>query len=226
MSGSGAMIMIEDSKRHEAHTYGQTPLVEANFLPALVSCRVWGPFTALLMTIVGIPVAFAYLLFTPFVYIATKATFNSLRLTLTHEALIYKSGYYFFCCCCWAENTKTVPLEKIQDVELSQNVIERIWGLHRLSIQTAGSQGLSGAELVLLGVVEAESFRKRVFDAKRALEGRHTHGHPLSLQTDAPIGSQQSIPLLAEVRDVMVRMERSMARVESVLIEIRDRRAV
>lgn len=46
------------------------------------------------------------------------------------------------CCCHIATTQKTVPLEKIQDVELQESCINTCFGLKQVNVQTAGTGGL------------------------------------------------------------------------------------
>lgn len=162
-------MMQLDAKGHHEHTDGQHAVLEATFLPGVVSFAVFAPILMQAITIVGIVPGVILLLFSPCIYFGVRplfvfrlfvfvfffrfaslcwcvvsdslllnrpllccaqalANYNSRRLTLTKEAIIYKSGFFSCCCCCWSETTKTVPLEKIQDVELSQNWLQRCWG--------------------------------------------------------------------------------------------------
>jgi uncharacterized membrane protein YdbT with pleckstrin-like domain len=43
------------------------------------------------------------------------------------------------CCCHVAESTKSVPLEKITDVELQESCLHTCFGLKSINVQTAGS---------------------------------------------------------------------------------------
>ena len=60
---------------------------------------------------------------------------------------------------------KSIPLEKITDVGLSQGPIMRMFGLYRLSFETAGQSG-HGALVSLLGVENASEFREAILEQK------------------------------------------------------------
>lgn len=63
-----------------------------------------------------------------------------------HKDTIKVSWAHNDCCMHTAEQQKTVPLEKVQDVELSENWLLTCFGLKQVNVQTAG-QGTVGAEV-------------------------------------------------------------------------------
>ncbi|MEL0614992.1 PH domain-containing protein, partial [Marinomonas arenicola] len=69
---------------------------------------------------------------------------------LLTQKLVVKRGILF-------KEEKSIPLEKITDVGLSQGPLMRLFGLYRLSFETAGQSG-HGALVSLLGVVNSLAF--------------------------------------------------------------------
>ena len=47
---------------------------------------------------------------------------NSRIAAVTDDKLVLKQGYYSCFCCCWNEKTKSVPLEKITDLQKQQGM--------------------------------------------------------------------------------------------------------
>ena len=80
---------------------------------------------------------------------------------LLTQKLVVKRGILF-------KEEKSIPLEKITDVGLSQGPLMRIFGLYRLSFETAGQSG-NGALVSLLGVVNASEFREAILEQKDVL---------------------------------------------------------
>ena len=80
---------------------------------------------------------------------------------LLPQKLVVKRGILF-------KEEKSIPLEKITDVGLSQGPLMRIFGLYRLSFETAGQSG-NGALVSLLGVVNASEFREAILEQKDIL---------------------------------------------------------
>lgn len=80
---------------------------------------------------------------------------------LLSQKLVVKRGIFF-------KEEKSIPLEKITDVGLSQGPLMRLFGLYRLSFETAGQSG-SGALVSLLGIVEPGEFREAILEQKDVL---------------------------------------------------------
>ena len=59
---------------------------------------------------------------------------------------------------------KTVPLEKITDLQMAQGPIMRLFDLHRISVETAGQSG-PGSLISLIGIRATEDFRNTVINA-------------------------------------------------------------
>ncbi|BED90548.1 membrane protein [Pseudoalteromonas sp. MM1] len=77
---------------------------------------------------------------------------------LLTQKLVVKRGILF-------KEEKSIPLEKITDVGLSQGPLMRLFGLYRLSFETAGQSG-HGALVSLLGVENASEFREAILEQK------------------------------------------------------------
>ncbi len=99
------------------------------------------------------------ILFLPIVF--TLAIFyykelkNTFRYYITSQRCVFKGGIF-------VRRLRSVPYHKITDVEINQNIIERILGLYSLKIFTpgTGSVGLPGfekAEIVFYGLKDAEA---------------------------------------------------------------------
>lgn len=110
---------------------------------------------------------------------------------LTSRSLNVKKGVFI-------KTEKTVPLEKITDLQMVQGPLMRHFNLHRISVETAGQSG-PGSLISLLGIKDTEAFRKEV------LEQRDCMGKP---QDDAAVpAASRSDTVLLEIRDSLVRTE-------------------
>ena len=74
---------------------------------------------------------------------------------------------------------KSIPLEKITDVALSQGPLMRQFGLYRLSFETAGQSG-QGALVSLLGVIDAAEFREAILKQKDEISQTSAKAEPQS----------------------------------------------
>ncbi len=81
------------------------------------------------------------------------------RLHETH--LFVHQGVFFI-------KRKSIPLDRITDIVLSQGPLLRFFGLWRLDIQTAGS-GQQRAEAYLYGLVNPEEAKETILKARDAI---------------------------------------------------------
>lgn len=112
------------------------------------------------VTVVGI-------LLTPLVaivaWLVSKKILNAMSARLLERKLVVKRGIIFVV-------EKSIPLEKITDVALSQGPVMRYFGLYQLSFETAG-QSADGALVSLIGINDAEAFREAILKQKDSLSG-------------------------------------------------------
>ena len=102
---------------------------------------------------------------------------------------------------------KTVPLEKITDLQMSQGWLMRRFDLRTISVETAGQSG-PGSLISLMGIKDTETFRRDVLEQR---DRNSSQSSPSSVE--AP-GSEESV--LLEIRD-------SLARTEGLLQKLVDR---
>lgn len=115
----------------------------------------------LCVTVVGIPLLLVWF---PIGLWATQRYIDNMSAELTTQKLIVRKGIF-------TRTENTVPLDKITDMGLIQGPIMRVFGLHKLTIETAGQSG-AGALINLLGIDEVEQFRARVLTQKSLLAER------------------------------------------------------
>jgi len=143
-------------------------LLQATFNPSvklywLVSLLL---FSAL--TFIGIPLLIITL---PLFFIISNKVLAAMEAVVTERKLVVKRGVF-------NREEKSIPLEKITDVALVQGPLMRVFGLYRLSFETAG-QSSAGALVSLLGINDAESFRETILAQKDSLLlGNSENGKP------------------------------------------------
>lgn len=79
---------------------------------------------------------------------------DAMSAELFERKLVVKRGVFF-------RVEKTIPLDKITDVGLTQGPLMRALGLYRLDFETAGQSG-PGALVSMLGIVDAVDFREEI----------------------------------------------------------------
>lgn len=145
------------------------------------------------LSIVGIPLL---LLWFPIGLWGTRRYIRNMSAELTSNKLIVRRGIL-------TRTENSVPLDKITDMALIQGPIMRLFGLHKLTVETAGQSG-AGALISLVGIVDAPQFRTRVLEQKERFTQRPHPASPSVQPDDA---------LLQNV----VEMAASLKRIEALL---------
>jgi putative membrane protein len=146
----------------------------------------------LLLTIAGIPLL---LLWFPIGKFFTKRYLDRMDCILTNKALKVKKGIF-------VRVEKTIPLGKITDMGMVQGPIMRHFGLHKLTVETAGQSG-QGALVSLTGIEDAKSFRETVLN-QREIDMAASPSIPEATMPSEP---PEASSLLAEIRDALLRIE-------------------
>jgi membrane protein YdbS with pleckstrin-like domain len=150
----------------------------------------WG--ATLVASIIGIPLLPFWLVLGP-LYI--RRYFASLRCDLTERTVVIGRGVIF-------RREMTIPIDKIQDISIREGPLLSAFGILQLRIETAGqtqsSTGKSDADLI--GLVNARAVRDRILEQRDAL----------ALPEAAPRPVDAQAALLAEIRDVLLRVEARM----------------
>ena len=121
---------------------------------------------------------------------------------LLERKLVVKRGILF-------KEEKSIPLEKITDVGLSQGPLMRLFGLYRLSFETAGQSG-QGALVSLLGVMNADEFREAILTQTDNLTAKQ----PAGSKNDEP---QSQVELIRS-------LTYSVKNIEQMLVTLLDER--
>ncbi|MEP1445504.1 MAG: PH domain-containing protein [Paraglaciecola sp.] len=94
-------------------------------------------------------------------WLVSKKILNAMSAKLLERKLVVKRGVIFVV-------EKSIPLEKITDIALSQGPVMRFFGLYQLSFETAG-QSSEGALVSLIGINDAKAFRETILKQKDSL---------------------------------------------------------
>lgn len=137
----------------------EKPLLTAAFDPKVKTY--WLIFALLLgtLTVVGIVLLPVVVIV---IWQVSQRVLDAMSAELFTRKLVVKRGIFF-------RVEKSIPLEKITDVGLTQGPLMRALGLYRLDFETAGQSG-SGALVSLLGVVDAQGFREQILIQKDRLQ--------------------------------------------------------
>ncbi|GGL56420.1 PH domain-containing protein [Halocalculus aciditolerans] len=91
------------------------------------------------------------------------AEYRRFQYALTAETLDIDSGVL-------SRREREIPLGRVQNVDVSQNVVQRVLGIATVNVETAGG-GETEAVLACVSTEEAERLQREIRRRKRALEG-------------------------------------------------------
>jgi putative membrane protein len=94
------------------------------------------------------------------------AAYRRFEYELTADTFDIRSGVF-------ARRNREIPLRRIQNVDISQNVVQRALGIAALSLETAGASG-SEANLRFLNKERAERLRSEISRLRRSETGEAT----------------------------------------------------
>jgi hypothetical protein len=124
---------------------------------------------------------------------------DSFELVLTNKNIYCKQKLYKYGVCCQTSGTITIPLEKIQDVQVISDwmgdccgIVEQKGDVYQLHVQTAAMGGFA-PELVVFCLEDIRDFKKKVIEARNALK---SGGQPAS-QGKGPDQNAQVQQMLA-----------------------------
>ena len=168
------------------------PCATPQFDPNSIAYWRWFISIILFFTIVGIPLIPLWLLYSLW-YGPQHLARMSARLTT--QALEIRKGVF-------SRTEATIPLNRITDLRLHDGPLMRHFKLRGLKVETAGQSGPnSGSEGNLIGVVDAMEFRDAILlQRQKVVVGAES-------TAEAPKAADGAAELLAEIRDILARME-------------------
>ena len=137
-------------------------------------------------------IAFVFIPLIPIIIILvlliSQKLLDAMSAELFERKLVVKRGV-------WFKVEKSIPLEKITDVGLTQGPLMRFFKLYRLDFETAGQSG-PGALVSMIGIVDAIEFRETILSQKDKLQGQ-----------SAPIESSDNASEMADLVESVKRIE-------------------
>jgi putative membrane protein len=124
--------------------------------------------------------------------------YRTMRFRFDQEGIWKRQGLL------WRRETN-VAYRRIQDIHLTNDIIQRWLGLATVSIQTAA--GSSTAEVTIDGVLEAEALRDYLYTRMR---GVRDGAHPAAPVPEGVSGGEahdETLALLTEIRDSLRQLE-------------------
>lgn len=164
---------------------------KATFNPKVCNYWILSFSIVLICIVVGIPFL---LLWIPLSLYFTKRYLERMECILTERDLKVNKGLF-------VRTEKTIPLEKITDLGMVQGPIMRHYGIHRLTVETAG-QSLEGSLVSLTGINNVEDFREAVLNQRDKIQ---TSSSPAAATAAEP--AKDDGQLLKEISATLIRIE-------------------
>ena len=134
----------------------------------------------------------------PVTMIVLYIKYRTMRFRFDQEGIWKRQGLL------WRHETN-VAYRRIQDIHLTNGIIQRWLGLATVSIQTAA--GSSTAEVTIDGVLEAEALRDYLYTKMRGVrDGAHAAA-PLPEAAGGGEAHDETLALLIEIRDSLRQLE-------------------
>lgn len=126
------------------------------------------------------------------VLLISQKLLDAMSAELFERKLVVKRGM-------WFKVEKSIPLEKITDVGLTQGPLMRFFKLYRLDFETAG-QSSQGALVSMIGIVDAIEFRETILAQKDKLQSQTSTPEPTTKTSELSdlVNSVKRIEVLLE----------------------------
>jgi putative membrane protein len=168
-----------------------TVILQAEFNPKIKSYILFIGALLLTITIFGIPLILIWIL--GLGQFVSRKYYENLSCQLTSHHLEFKKGAFF-------KIEKTIPLENIQDLTFIQNPILNLLDLKILKVETAGNAQAHGSDMKLVGIKDAEHFKKQVLLQRECLQTGNKSSS--NSNTEQPNWNETN-DLLREIRDLL-----------------------
>ena len=174
---------------------GEQIVRTAEFNPKVCTYWLLGGAAFLAITMVGIPlIPFWFLLGGKF----TSRYLSRMECILTDKVLKVNKGWF-------VRTEKTIPLEKITDMGMTQGPLMRHFGVERLAVETAGQSG-PGSLVSLTGIVDAKDFREAVLAQRDLLAA----GQTATAARTTSLPDEDPAAILKDIRSSLKRIEQSI----------------
>lgn len=148
--------------------------------------------------IVSLLTVFAWPILLPVLYFK----YHTLRYKFDDEGVSMSYGILF-------RQETYLTYRRIQDIHVTRGIIQRKLGLASVSVQTAS--GSSGAEMVIDGIRNPEALRDYLYSKMRGARQEGEEGETTSTETAAPVGQDEALMLLREIRDELSTLRSRLA---------------
>lgn len=174
--------------------------LDAELDPKALPYLFWIVCGIMAITVVGIPFIPFFAIFYHAWYKGRYFEHHSMR--LTERTVEIHSGVVF-------RRHTNLPYDRITDVSVEQGPFMRRYGIHKVTVETAGQTQMQGTAS-MVGVIDPDAFRQAVLNNVEVLKSGAAAVAPQAaggVGSAAMAGSATVLSLLTEIRDSLRRME-------------------
>lgn len=159
-----------------------------------------------------------FILFYPCISYGVRKWAYSRIAAVTDRQLVLKQGYYGCCCLFWNESTKSVPLDKITDLQVQQGCIQRCFDIREIRVETASATN-EMPELRLIGLRNALETRTKILKVR---DNQNINGNISANNSYNPlIQPQQQQQSTEQLQSIIANQHETMIQIKDVLQEMR-----
>ena len=133
-----------------------------------------------------------------------------MRKQVSSQEVIFEDRRMNYKSDCWfVRQDKMVPYDRIQDVNVTENCCERCWGVHSVSIQTAG--GGPAPEITMIAPKNPKELRDHII-AKRdhIIHNGQPHDDGTGVTSQTPLLASKDTGAVVEMQHTLLRIEKLM----------------
>lgn len=173
-------------------------ILKAKINPKVANYWLMSTVLVMTLTVVGIPLL---LIVYPLTRYLIHRHLKHVECILTERSVIIRKGIF-------TKTEKTVLLDKITDVSLTQGILMRHWKLHKIAIETAGGNQMGEAFLNVTGIEDTLAFRSAIFEQKEKMQCR---------DSDSPKDTATKPTVDASVTELLQELLKSVRHIEAKL---------
>jgi len=162
-----------------------------------------------------------FIMFYPCIKYGLRKWATSRLAVVTDSQLVLKQGYNGCCCVFWNESTKSVPLDKITDLQVQQGCIQKCYGIKEIRVETASATN-EMPEMKLVGLENALEIRSQILRVRDTIGANMGYQQSAQSQYNPLIApNQQKQANTEQLQQIISSQHETMLQIKDVLHDMR-----
>lgn len=149
---------------------------------------------------------------------AVRTSMESRKAAVTDKQIVYKWGYYGCFCCCWNEKIKTVPLDKITDLQIQQGCVQRCFDIKEIRVETA-SANQQEPEMSLVGIKQTDEIRSMVLQMRDDIQSNGAAN--INNKAMSSLIQNKSYGTDPQLIDINTKQQETLVEIRDLLVDVR-----